>query len=503
MSGFRRSRGSVAVLFVLLVLPGALRAQDSVAVLRGGLPLSLQAALGRALEASEEVRLAQARVDGAHAQVRSARAAALPQVNTQLSYTRALRSVFQDAGGGFSLPDSLRFDPDSTASLEERISYLERRVPSAAFGALGSLFSDLPFGNENTWIAGMSLSQPLFAGGRISSAIDLAQAGERAARAGLDESRGEIVTQVKQAYYDALLADRSAAIVETSVGLAREHLAQVRLRLDAGRASELEVLRAEVEAENLGPQLVQVRNARELALMNLKRLINLPADAAVELTTELDATTSSGALLVDLRLPNLAAAEAQLRQRGAIRQAEQAVAMRDEQVDIARAAYLPSVALTGNLTRQAFPSGTFGIPSAGDWRDDWNVGFAVQWPLFQGFRRGAEVDAARAERRTAELQLDQLREGVRLEYEQALGELRRAQAQVAAVGRTVEQAQRVYELTELRYDEGLATQLDVSNARLALQQARINQVRAYHDAYSALARAERALGIPAERTVLP
>ena len=63
--------------------------------------------------------------------------------------------------------------------------------------------------------------------------------------------------------------------------------------------------------------------------------------------------------------------------------------------------------------------------------------------------------------------------------------------------------ERVYELTELRYREGLATQLDVSNARLALQQARINQVQAYHAAYTALAQAERTLGLPLDRTTLP
>ena len=220
------------------------------------------------------------------------------------------------------------------------------------------------------------------------------------------------------------------------------------------------------------------------------------------MTTDLDSVTASGVPLSEVRLPTLAEAAAQLRQRASVRQAESLVSMREEQVDIARSAFLPSLALTGNMTRQAFPT-DFGFPSGGDWRDDWNVGFVVQWPLFRGGRAMAEVDAAQAEVRTANLQLEQLREGVRLEYEQALGELQRAQAQIAAVARTVEQAQRVYELTELRYREGLATQLDVSNARLSLQQARINQVQAYHEAYSALARAEQALGVAVERTTLP
>ena len=85
---------------------------------------------------------------------------------------------------------------------------------------------------------------------------------------------------------------------------------------------------------------------------------------------------------------------------------------------------------------------------------------------------------------------------MRLEYDGALRELERAQLQIEAALRTVAQAQRVYELTELRFREGLATQLDVSDARLALQQARLNQATAYHDYYLGVARAQRALGQP-------
>src|SRR5690606_36789505 len=159
-----------------------------------------------------------------------------------------------------------------------------------------------------------------------------------------------------------LLASRSAEIVELSAELAREHLEQVRLRLEAGRASELEALRAEVELENLMPQLVQARNQRDVAMLKLKRTLHLPAQADIVLTTELDAQTSAGTDLVAIELPAPEQAEELLRRRAAVRAAQEQVAIREEQVDIARAAYLPTIALTGNLTRQAFPDGTFGFP---------------------------------------------------------------------------------------------------------------------------------------------
>lgn len=479
----------VAAALAAALLPGAAAAQPAPS---DTTPLSLREAVLRALEESEEVHLARAQASQASAQARSARSAMLPQVNTQIVYTKTFRSVFQ--GAQVEIPDSLRFEPDSTASLEERIAYLEDRTPTAALGALGGLFGDLPFGRENTWLATATLNQPLFTGGRIGSAVDAAEAGADAARANLTEAQADVALQVQAAYLGARLAQEAADIVGTSLELAREHLERVRLLEDAGRASELEVLRADVEVENLVPQRVAAENARELALLNLKRLVNLPADAALRLTTPLGPDAPGLPPVASVRLPTLQEAADELAARPAVRAAELTSEATEEQVDVARAGYLPSLALTGNFSRQAFPSGLF--PSGGDWRDDWNMGLVVQWPLFQGFRRSAEVDAAQAQARQSVLRLQQLREGVRLEYEQALGELERARAQIGAAARTVGQAERVYELTRLRFNEGLATQLDVSDARLALQQARMNEAQAYHDFYLALARAERALGRP-------
>lgn len=462
-------------------------------------PLSLTDALGRALSKSEEVRTAQAQVDAAAAQVKSARSSLFPQVSTQLSYNRTLRSPFQNSG--ISLPDSMRFDPDPNASIEDRLSYLEKNAPLAGLSGLSGAFSNLPFGQANTWVAGLTVTQPIFAGGRIRAGLNAAEAGESAAQAQLTEAQADIALQVKEAYYDAALADRSVGIVEGSVELARRHLAEIQLQRKAGRASELDEMKAQVDVDNLEPQLVQAENARDLALLNLKRLINLPTDAVVSLTTTLDAGKPGTEAVASLKLPDLDAASAQLQHRSALQAAQDQVEVRTSQLSAAKGAYLPSLALTGTLNRQAYPLGA--IPGANDWRDDWSVGLALQWSPFDGFKRQADVQAARAQVEQAELERDQLAESVRMSYQQALGELKRAQSQVAAASSTVAQAERVYQLTEMRYREGLTTQLDVSNSRQSLQQAQLNQVQALHDAYVAAARAERALGTPLDRMTMP
>jgi outer membrane protein TolC len=109
-------------------------------------------------------------------------------------------------------------------------------------------------------------------------------------------------------------------------------------------------------------------------------------------------------------------------------------------------------------------------------------------------RRNAQLDQAQTNLNNARLQLAQLRENVQIQYQQAIGERRRAQETISARQQTVTQAQRVYDLMVLRYDRGLATQLDVSDARLALLQARTNLAQALSDFYVAEATVNRALG---------
>src|SRR5690606_4937143 len=103
--------------------------------------------------------------------------------------------------------------------------------------------------------------------------------------------------------------------------------------------------------------LVQAENARSLALLNLKRLVNLPMEADVVLTTSLTAADAALPAPTAVALPALEDAGPLLARRASLRAAEQQVAIREEQVDIARAAFLPVVALTGNFQRQAFPTG--------------------------------------------------------------------------------------------------------------------------------------------------
>lgn len=457
--------------------------------------LTLEEALNRALGRSEEIRLARASVEVAGTQVTSARAQALPQLNGTAAYTRTYYSPFQS--GPITIPDSMKFSPDSMAPILERLSYIENNAEKAALAGMGGLFSSLPLGRPNTYVTSVSASQILYSGGRTGAALRIAADFKRAAQNDFTEQASEIAMQVRTAYVQAELAQQLEGIAQAALDQAEAFRDQQQLRLDAGSSSELDVLRAQVSAENLRPQLVAARNAAEVAMLNLKRLVDLPLTQPLQLTTELDTPEM---LSVDTAAEP--SPERVAERRAAVAGLERQVAIREQQVSLARGAYLPTVALSANFGAQNMPSTVFGFDNS-SWRKDVSASIAVQLPLFTGFKRSADLEQAQIELGRARLQLEQLKEGVQVQYQQARGERERALSTIAARRTTVDQAQRVHDLTVLRFDRGLATQLEVSDARLALLQARTNLAQAVADFHIADAGVQRSLGsvpsgLPAE-----
>lgn len=430
--------------------------------------LNLGAAVSRGVTMSEQVQTTRAAREIAEGQVVQARAGALPQVNGVLGYNRALASLFE--GLSFGPPPGENEEPGENP------------------------FAGLPFGQANTWNATVVVSQPLYAAGRISTGLDIARQVRRATDLEVLEAETEVALQVRQAYFQTVLADEFVAIAREAYNLASAQLTQVELFRQQGTASEFDVLRARVERDNLEPQIVEAQNARRLAELNLKRLTYIPAEQPLVLVTPLDPRLAD----VDRAALRLA-----VERRPALQALDAVTAARAGAVRIAQADRLPSVNANANFSFQAFPGEIH--PFDTPWRRDWSVGFQVSVPMFDGFRTGGRVQQARAELRQAELQRSQVQQGLVMELEAALGEFDAARAQIEARRATVAQARRALELAELRFRSGLATQLDISSARLMLEQARVNEAQSLFNYLNALARLERVSGgeIPLVAQQLP
>lgn len=427
--------------------------------------LSLARAVAVALAEGEEVKVARARREVTEGQVVQARSGAYPQLNGGFGYTRTLASLF---------------------------SGLDLDLGEGEEGE--NPFADLPFGRPNVWSANLILSQPLYSGGRVGTGLRVARLARLAADLDIVEAEAELTHQVRISYFQAVLAAELVRIAEEAHQLAGAQLRQVELFRAQGAASEFDLLRARVETDNLEPNIVEARNARRIAELNLKRLLNVPATQPIVLTTTL--TPEIGEV-------DRARLRQALNERAGLRALDAIVEAREGAVHYARTERLPSVNFNGAFAWQAFPEPI--TPFDTPWRRDWTVGVQASIPIFNGFRTRGQVQQATAELEEASLQRSMARQGFELELEAALGDFEAARAQISARRATVGEARRALELAELRFANGLATQLELSATRLLLEQARLNEAQALFAYVSALTQLERVSGgtVPLLATLLP
>ncbi|MEO7040727.1 MAG: TolC family protein [Gemmatimonadaceae bacterium] len=433
------------------------------------IPLSLSDAVSRADRIGEEVQIARANLYATGAQATVARAAGLPQLRVAASENRT--------------------------------------VASARGQAVGAVFNQ-PY----SYAATLNASQSLFQGGRIVNGIRAARAATGASAQDLAETRSLTSLQTQTAYINALFTRRLVQIQEGSLELAGAQLKQAEQFEKAGRMSRYDVLRARVALANIEPLVLQAREDAAVASLELKRLANIKPSQPLLLTTSIDSAVIDNVLAsVDTAVgaegrPSLASAQfnARARQLG---------------VSIARAALLPTITFNFNSGYGAYPvngdifppgRGVFStvpcpagsaankvcMAQNGGWFSDRSFGFTVSIPVFDGLLTKGNIDLAGAQARIAKEQLAQTRENVFNDVERARADLSRARAQYGAQQENVAEAKEAYQLASLRYARGMATQLEVSDAQLALTTAQTNQARSIYDVYIAAVSLAQTQGRP-------
>lgn len=487
LPGFASGQAGPPVAGQASAVPGV---RQPAAAAFGGGPLSLEEAIALAGASSEEVAVARAGVSRAEGEQVRARADLFPQLSGTASYDRTLATEFSDIFGDSTGPACDPFTPRPSAPLTDRVAEIERAIDCGAvgegfFGGGGDGEVDLPFGRKNIYRLNLSLSQNLYTGGRVPAQRALASAGRQLASEGLASTRAQVVLDVTRAYYDAALSERLAAIAESGLRQATATLEQVELSFKAGRAPEFEVLRARVARDNQRPLLVRAQAQRTIAYLQLRELVHVPPDVPLVVETNLDDPVLPPPAPFQLP-PGAEQAERppETGPRVAVRQAEAGVAAREAAVRVARSQRLPSLSFNSAYGRVAYA----GLPSFSDFRTNWTVGVVAQVPILTGGRLRGDQLVAAADLASARAQRDRARHLSDVDTETAHEELKAARATWEASAGTVEQAARAYDIAELRYREGISTQLELSDSRYLLEQAQANRAQAARDLQVARAR---------------
>ncbi|HEY8483809.1 MAG TPA: TolC family protein [Longimicrobiales bacterium] len=473
---------------LMLLFASALPAQEPPVVLR----LSLEEALLLAEATSEPLVIAEAGVERARGEVLRARSEYFPQITGSATYTRTFQSEFSgfDGGGtGGAAPPPPRcgpFAPDTALPLPARVDTLERAVACLAWLAAGggpppdlsSLFGN-DFGvftSPHRYDFGLLLTVPLYTGGRRAAEAEVAEAGRRSADVEVQARRAQLTFDVARAYFDAALAQRLVYIAEQALAQAERALEVTLVAVEAGDQAEFDALRARVARDNQRAEVSRRRAEREIAFNRLRTLAGLPLDQPIELTTELGDEVPP-AITKRAAIPEGPDTAATL--RSTVRQAAEAVRIQEGLLRIARSQRLPQVSITGQYGRVAFSRDL--IPGWDDFRTTAWLAISADVPIFTGGRLRADEIIARADLREASARFAELTELAAEDAAATLERLSAARAAFEATTGTIREAERAYEIAELRYREGAASLLELTDTRLMLEEALANRAIAARD----------------------
>lgn len=365
-------------------------------------------------------------------------------------------------------------------------------------------------GQDNDWQGGLSVEQTIFRGeafvGISSSKLFKAAQAEN-----LRATSQEIVTQTRLAYYNLLVAKEQLRLQQATVERLEKNLAENQARLKAGLVDEYAVLQVRVQLQNQRPQLTQARYAVDQAYRELKVVLGIPLDLEFSVQGDLNAfdVTSQQAMSeinqnlkqVDNMTPYQFESRKNITElatdmRGDIRVLEKQEALKQREIKAIKSRFLPTLSAQYNLNWTAAQSGEpvfFGTDLTR--ARSQTLGFTLSLPLFQGFERSSNLDIAQIEKKDLEEQKRAVVRSARNEIQSARESLNQAIETAPAREQALELAREGYERAKARLENGLGSQLDVTNAELQLREAEANYARMVYNYLSAKAQYDQAVGM--------
>jgi len=481
----RKATQSVLFAFILtcgifLISGSALYGQDvneTTSAIEEGETITLPQALRIALANNRDIKRSLLTVEEAETQVTTAWSNVIPRISTSMSYTRNVEVPV------FFIPADFT-DPSSPL------------VPVRT-------------GTDNNWNGNIAVTQTLFRGEAIvgiSSAALYRQVQSESFRT----TAQQIVTQTRLAYYQVLIAEERFQLQQATVNRLEKNLEQNRSRYRAGLLDEYDVLQLEVQLANERPTLQEARYAIQQAYRNLALNLGVPVqyDFQVEGNLrEYDIGTSSASTQENSTLkeidemsplilePDQSFLEQAFNSRGDLRTLDAQLQLKNREILGIWAQYLPSISATYNIQWNANESGDPDFFGTEQQRArSQSVALNISFPLFQGFQRNANLARAKIQKKSLTIQQNNSRQQARNAIASARESLQQALETSDARERAIEQAQRGYEIALTRLDNGVGSQLDVTNAEVQLQQAELNYAQNVFNYLTAKAQYDQAIG---------
>jgi outer membrane protein TolC len=446
-------------------------------VLLGGVPaadtlrLDAAKAVELALANDHVLQQTRAKLEEAAAGKGAAFGSFLPQVSATGTYTRLGKTnEFTMMAAHESVFGVPVFDPAG--------NYIGKTMPIPV--AVGVDTFHLKLGSQDNFILRGSVTQTLFTWGKLINAYRIAGLNLDLTAEAVRQTRNQLRVDATSAFYQALLARKTASVMADASKQLQGHVDVVRSLYDNGLATKLDLMKATLGLQQLEAQASQVENGAELALAALLNTLGLAPGTPVSFVEDAALHTVTY---------DLDSAQAQaLRGRPELKQLRDAAKMAELGVAIARTSNLPSAFAAFNYDYKNPVGFTAG------WGSDWNATAGLSMPLFTGLSNLNRLKQARARARQARVGLAMAEDGIRLEVRAQVLALNQESKNVAYQAKSVEVAEAALNLAEQRFQNGLLTNLDYMDSQLALTQARVAHASALANHEIAKARVKKAIG---------
>lgn len=307
----------------------------------------------------------------------------------------------------------------------------------------------------------LSVQQPLFVPS-LSPLKEMAVKDAQKSELELESARQGIAFQVFQTYLEVQKSDAQLKSADKAVADARENMRLAGVRTSEGVGLRSDELRARTHLLSVEQQYISAHNNVTLARMKLAMLIGLPDESTFEITGV------PGSITVPV-MSDQVVREA-LDNRVEIRQSRTDLEKSDASLRLARREYLPTVGAFASYQLNAKDS-----PFSSD-NDAWTAGVSLKWQLFDGFRRGSERKKAVSGQSAAREMLESATKNVRYQIKESYVRRDETGKRLEVTRHAVLDAEETVRLLTKRYENSLATMVELLDAQTALNQTRANLV---------------------------
>lgn len=365
------------------------------------------------------------------------------------------------------------------------------------------------FGTDNNWTGGFTVSQTLFRGEAFVG-IATSELYQLSKKENYRAKAQNVVTQTRIAFYSVLIAQENYRLEKSNIERLQKNLKENEIRVSAGLVDDYDVLRLKVQVKNQMPALMNAENAIQEAYRNLNLAMGLPVNVRFKVkgelkdfnilgiseTTEINKDLKYVDQLTPLNLESDFNYESILeKNRGDLRTLKVASELQDQRIFADKTNFLPNINASYSMRWNAAQAGSPDFFGSEDQRARSQVfGVNFNWNLFNGLKQHTALQKSKIEKKSIEENRRYAREMAVNQTITAKDNLENLFELAPSVLEALSLAITGYERVLARQKNGLATQLDVTDAELQLRQAELNYAYLAFNYLSAKAQYDLALG---------